>query len=238
MSNLTRQHPSVAIVTGASRGIGRATAIALSEKGWGVALVSRSEQHLRETASHLKQSLIVPLDVADPANAAQIVLRTMDQFGRLEAVVNNAGVAPMLSVEQTTDDIWRQAIDTNLSAAFYLSRAAWPIFKKQGGGVIVNVSSAASRDPFSGFAAYGAAKAGLNVLGLSLAREGAEHNIRVHTVAPGATETEMFRSLPGMSAYPRDKTLSPDDVARVIVQCIAGDLSHTSGEVIHVHKGA
>jgi len=236
MSNVLREQLKVAIVTGASRGIGCATAIALSDLGWAVALVSRSEQHLRETASQVKQSIVVPLDVSNPGSASQIVGRTIEQFGRLDAIVNNAGIAPMLSVEQTSDEVWRQTIDTNLSASFYLSRAAWPIFKKHRSGVVVNVSSASSRDPFAGFIAYGAAKAGLNVLGLALAREGAEHNIRVHTVAPGATETEMFRALPGMNAYPREKTLAPVDVARVIVQCIAGDLIHTSGEVIHVHK--
>src|SRR3954470_17225947 len=135
MSNALRQRLSVAIVTGASRGIGRMTAIALSDLGWGVSLVSRSEEHLRETARQVKQSLVLPMDVSDPRSAQQIVDRTLDEFGRLDAVVNNAGTAPMLSVEQTTDEIWRQTIDTNLSAAFYLARAAWPVFKKQGGGV-------------------------------------------------------------------------------------------------------
>src|SRR3954470_8780541 len=230
------EHVSVAVVTGASRGIGRATAVALSDLGWGVALVSRSEERLREVASQVKQSLVIALDVSDPRNADQVIIRTFDEFGRIDAIVNNAGIAPLLPVEETTDDVWRQTIDTNLSAAFYLSRAAWPLFKRQSGGGIGNVSSASSRDPFPGFTAYGAAKAGLNVLGLSLAREGAAHNIRVHTVAPGATETEMFRGLPGMSGYPAEKTLAPEDVARVIVQCIAGDLKYTSGEVVHVHK--
>src|SRR5262245_32262046 len=128
MSNVPREYRSVAIVTGASRGIGRATAIALSDLGWGVSLVSRSEQPLCQTASQVKQSLVLPMDVSHPRSASEIVARTIDQFGRLDAIVNNAGVAPMLSVEQTSDDIWRQAIDTNLSAAFYLSRAAWPVF--------------------------------------------------------------------------------------------------------------
>lgn len=160
----------------------------------------------------------------------------MDAFGRVDALVNNAGYAPLLSLEQTTDEVWRDAIDVNLSATFWLARECWPIFKRQGGGVIVNVSSAAARDPFTGFIAYGAAKAGLNNLGLSLAREGAKDNIRVHTIAPSATETEMFRALPGMASFPKDATMSPDDVARVIVQCITGELAHTSGEVIYLHK--
>jgi NAD(P)-dependent dehydrogenase (short-subunit alcohol dehydrogenase family) len=102
--------------------------------------------------------------------------------------------------------------------------------------VVVNVSSAAARDPFPGFAGYGAAKAGLNLFGLSAAREGQAIGVRVHTVAPAATETGMFRGLPGMGDYPAEKTLDPADVARVIGQCVSGELGHTSGEVIYLHK--
>ena len=221
----------VAIVTGASRGIGRATANQLSRLGWRVAAVARS------TIS-ADGMLSLAFDIKTSEACRKVVAETVKAFGRIDALVNNAGYAPLLSIEQTTDEVWQQAIDTNLSAAFYLSRACWPEFKKQGGGVIVNVSSAAARDPFAGFIAYGAAKAALNNLGLSLAREGANDNIRVHTIAPSATETEMFRNLPGMANYPTESTMSPDDVAGVIVQCIAGELSLTSGEVIYLHKGA
>jgi NAD(P)-dependent dehydrogenase (short-subunit alcohol dehydrogenase family) len=243
MSEAPRQSGSgngpVAIVTGASRGIGRATAIRLGQAGWRVVLVARSQSDLKETARSVAGSLVLPADVSQLGSAERIVRETMDRFGRIDALVNNAGVAPLLPVEQTTDAIWTDVIDTNLSAAFYLSRACWPVFKRQGsGGVIVNVSSVAARDPFPGFAAYGAAKAALNSLTLSLAREGSAHSIRVHAVAPGATETDMFRALPGMSDYPRDKTLAPDDVARVIVNCITGELRATSGEVIYLPTGA
>src|SRR5206468_11715185 len=120
-------------------------------------------------------------------------------------------------------DEWRATIDTNLSATFYLSKAAWPILKRQGGGAIVNISSMAARDPFAGFAAYGAAKAGVNLLSLSLAREGAAHGIRVYTVAPGAVETPMFRGIMSRDQFPTEQTLDPADVARVIGQCVGGD---------------
>jgi NAD(P)-dependent dehydrogenase (short-subunit alcohol dehydrogenase family) len=219
----------VAIVTGASRGIGRATAAQLSHLGWHVAVVARS-------AKSGDGTLALSRDLKTSEACAEVVAATMQAFGRIDALVNNAGYAPLLSIEQTTDQVWHDAIATNLSAAFWLSRACWSQFKKQGGGVIVNVSSAAARDPFPGFIAYGAAKAALNNLGLSLAREGAKDNIRVHTVAPGATETEMFRALPGMQDFPAESTMSPDDVARVIVQCVTGELALTSGEVLYLHK--
>jgi NAD(P)-dependent dehydrogenase (short-subunit alcohol dehydrogenase family) len=100
----------------------------------------------------------------------------------------------------------------------------------------VNVSSLGARDPFPGFAAYGAAKAGLNLLGLSLAREGATIGIRVYTVAPGAVETSLLRSLMTTDQLPIDQAMDPVDVAKVIAQCAAGDLRFTSGEVIWMHK--
>jgi acetoacetyl-CoA reductase len=142
----------------------------------------------------------------------------------------------MHPIEKLTPQQWRSLIDTNLSSAYFLCRALWPIWKRQGGGVAVNVSSFAARDPFPGLGAYGAAKAGINILGLALSREGAEIGLRVHTVAPAATETAMLRSIISTEQVPVEKTLDPSAVARVIAQCICGDLACTSGEVIFVHK--
>jgi 3-oxoacyl-[acyl-carrier protein] reductase len=93
-----------------------------------------------------------------------------------------------------------------------------------------------SRDPLPGFAAYGAAKAGLNLFSLALAREGAEHGIRSYAIAPGAVETSMFRRMVSKEKWPVEKTLDPADVARVVAQCIDGDLKYTSGEVIFLSK--
>jgi NAD(P)-dependent dehydrogenase (short-subunit alcohol dehydrogenase family) len=102
--------------------------------------------------------------------------------------------------------------------------------------VIVNISSLAARDPFPGFAAYGSAKAGLNLFGLSLAREGATIGIRVYTIAPGAVETSLFRSLMTVEQFPTEQTLSPVEVARVIARCAAGDAEFISGQVIWMQK--
>ena len=226
----------VAIITGAGRGIGRAAAHALGREGYSIALVSRTQADLDATKRDIAKSIAFSGDVSDAQRVADVVSKTVAHFGRLDAIVHSAGIAPMLSVEQTTSEDWRAILDTNLSAAFYLARAAWPSFRKQGGGVIVNISSLSARDPFPGFSAYGAAKAGLNLLGLALAREGQEIGVRVHTLMLGAVETAMFRKIRTPEQWPSSKTLDPADVAATIVQCVRGNLRYTSGEVITLHK--
>ena len=229
----------VAIITGAGRGIGRATAVELARRGYSVVVAARGAQDLTETARLAGPSaLAVPTDVTNPDQVGALVDRTLDRHGRIDAVVNNAGLAPVRSVAEMSPAEWREVIETNLSAAFYLTRAAWPAFERQRGGVVVNVSSAAARDPFPGFAAYGAAKAGLNLFALSAAREGERIGVRVHTVAPSAVETAMFRKLMSPQEYPEDQTLDPAEVARMIALCVTGDLRYTSGETIYVHKTA
>jgi NAD(P)-dependent dehydrogenase (short-subunit alcohol dehydrogenase family) len=142
----------------------------------------------------------------------------------------------VLPIRETTDAQWRDVIDTNLSAAFYATRAAWPAFERQGGGVVVNISSAAARDPFAGFAAYGAAKAGLNLFGLSAAREGAAIGVRVHTVAPAATETAMFRKLMTPEQYPRREDARPGRGRARRRPVRPGGPPPHEREVIYVHK--
>ncbi len=226
----------VAIITGAGGGIGRATAVELSSRGFQLVLCGRRIETLRETSALVQDALVQVTDVTIPDQINHLVDRAMTAFGRIDLIVNNAGHAPVLGIQDMSIQQWHEVIDTNLSAAFYLSKAVWPVFRRQNAGVIVNVSSLAARDPFPGFAAYAAAKGGLNLLGLSLAREGAKMNIRVYTVAPGAVETAMFRAIMTTEQVPQDQTLAPEDIARVIGQCAAGDLRFTSGEVIWVRK--
>jgi 3-oxoacyl-[acyl-carrier protein] reductase len=136
-----------------------------------------------------------------------------------------------------TPQKWRQIIDTNLSAAVHLAHAAWSTFAAQKSGVIVNISSESARDPFLGLGAYGAAKAGLNLLTRALAQEGKSINLRAYAIAPAAVETAMFRQIATIEQVPTEKALAPEDVARLVAQCLAGDLRHANGEVIYVHKG-
>jgi 3-oxoacyl-[acyl-carrier protein] reductase len=231
-------HEPVAIVTGAGRGIGRATAIELARGGFRVALLARTQSDLAKTAQLAgeEKCLIIPTDVAGSAQVDAAVAKTVDRWGRVDALIHCAGHAPMLPLEAVTDEVLREVLDINLCSAFYLCRAVWPIFRRQSGGAVVLVSSEAARDPFPRFSAYAAAKAGVNSLGLSLAREAAEIGVHVHVIAPGATETGMLRGLFTKEQFPTDKTLAPEDVARVILSCVRGELIHSSGEVIYLHR--
>jgi NAD(P)-dependent dehydrogenase (short-subunit alcohol dehydrogenase family) len=230
----------VALITGASRGIGRATAKALAGQGYRLALVARGREGLEGTARDgAPDALLIPADISNPDDARAAVEKTVTHYGRLDAVVNLAGLALVRSIVDTSPDEWRAVLDTNLSATFYLTKYAWPHLKRTAGqpqSVIVNISSLASRDPFPGFAAYGAAKAAVNVFSLVAAREGQADGISVHTIAPGAVETEMLRGILTPEQCPTEKTMGPEEVADVIARCVTGELRHTSGEVLYLHK--
>ena len=227
----------VAIISGAGSGVGRATALALSRRGYRLALFGRRIEPLNKVANDVStEAIALAVDVTDAERVAAAVAEVVTRLGRVDAVVNGAGAVAALSVEDTTPPRWRELLDTNLSGAFYLSRAVWPIFRQQKAGVIVNVSSMAARDPFPNFVAYAAAKAGLNSLTLTLAKEGQPLGIAVHGIAPGAIETSMLRGLLTTKQLPESDALDPADVAELIVRCIVGELRHAAGETLYVQK--
>lgn len=230
----------VAIVTGASSGVGRATAVLLAGAGYDLALVARRRAALEETARSCAGAaaggatpLVLPVDLTDAAATRAVIERTLERFGRLDALVNAAGAAPLLPIERVTPAVWRECIDTNLSCVVQLTAAAWPAFRA-GGGVIVNVSSMSSIDPFPGFAIYAAAKVGLNMFTMCTAREGEAMGLRAVALALGAVETPMLRAIFDEATVPRDKTLSPEAVAAVIRDCVTGARAFTSGETVVV----
>lgn len=226
----------VAIVTGAGRGIGRATAVELSDRGYRVVLVSRTRSDLESTAEACGgETLIAVADLTDAATLEPIISAAALGFGRLDALVNNAGLAPCIAFDQTDDATLRATLEVNLVSPFILSRLAWPHLKATG-GVIVNLSSLSADDPFHGLSAYAAAKAGVNGLTVALAKEGAADGIRCLAIAPGGVETEMFRALPGAADVPAETLLAPEEVAEVIADAITGSLSHASGEVVRLRK--
>ncbi len=226
----------VAIVTGAGRGIGRAVAEALSQKGYRLALVARTESQLQETRAAVGPALVLAADVTRPVDVEQIIRLTTEQFGRIDAVVNAAGFAAVGPVAEQNLDDWQLTLETNLSSGFYLAKAVWGHFVSRGRGVLVNISSPAAHDPLPGLGTYGAAKAGVEALGLALAREGAAHGIRVHTISPSATETAMLRQVVSVDQLPTALTMTPADVAAVVAACVTGELQYTSGRVISLQK--
>jgi NAD(P)-dependent dehydrogenase (short-subunit alcohol dehydrogenase family) len=225
----------VALVTGASSGIGLATAKLLSEQGYHVVLAARTPESLKTAADQLPgTSTIAPLDVAGQTQCRALIDRISDELGRLDVLINNAGYAPLLPIDQTDDATIEQAYRVNAIGPASLIAHAWPIFRSQRTGCIVNISTMGTDNPFPGFFAYASSKASVNLLARSCAKEGAEHNIRAFAVAPGAVETPMLRGLFSEEQLPGDECLSAEDVAEVIVACVAGEMDEKNGEVIWV----
>lgn len=223
----------IAIVTGAGSGIGRRVAVSLGACGYCVVLVSRSRDKLEETAELVDaESFVYPADLSKAKAAEALVEDVLASFGRVDALVNVAGCAELLSIDQITPGNWRRTVDVNLSAAVLLTAALWPTFKAQRSGVVVNVSSIASIDPFPGFSIYAAAKVGLNMFTRCTAQEGEAIGVRAVSVAPGAVETPMLRSMFDEDVIGRDKTLSPDEVAAVICGCVTGKRVFENGETL------
>ena len=232
----------VAIVTGAGSGVGRDTALLLADAGYAVVLASRTEADLQASTDYIREqgtedavTLVVPTDVSDSAACEALVRRTLDAFGRVDALANCAGSAPLQPIDKMTDSIIDAALAVNLKSVLYLTRAIWPTFKQQkdaGGGAICNVSSMASLDPFTGFNVYAAAKAGVNLFTKATADEGKRFNIRVAAVAPGAIETPMLRQNFPDKVIPQDKTLDPLTVAGVIRDVLTGAMDFDNGQTI------
>lgn len=185
----------VAIVTGASRGLGRAIAVALAEAGADVALAARSKNDLEATAGqvagHGRRGLVVPTDVAEFSEVEALVERTMRELGRLDIVVNNSGIAKVVPLAEATPADWRAIVDVNLTGVFNGCRAAAPHLIAQRSGKIINIASVLAAVALPGYALYSATKGGIVSLTRTLAVEWARHDIQVNAIAPGWFVTDM-----------------------------------------------
>ena len=226
---------SVSLVTGAGSGIGRAAALELSGCGHSVVLVGRREDPLRETAQLLdRPSFVLAGDVSDAAQAFTIVSAAIDRFGRLDHLINCAGIAPVHPIDETTPEILANVFNVNTLGTGNLIAAVWPTFVNQQHGCIVNISSMATEDPFPGFFAYAASKAAVEMMAVSCAKEGAEHNIRAFAIAPGAVETDLLRTIVSKEDWPMENCLTPQAVAAEIVACVTGDRDDRNGQTIRL----
>lgn len=232
-------HEPVAIVSGAGSGIGRRTAEVLARRGWRLALGGRRVGPLRETGELLggaegRRWIACETDIADPTACETLVHRTREAFGAIDGLVNNAGYAPLAMMGEISSEQIERIFRVNAIGPTQLVRAAWATLARSDSPRVVNVSSVAARDPFPGLGVYGGAKAALNLLAHAWTREGEAIGLRAFSVAPGAVETGMLRSIVSASDLPSEQCLSPDDVAEVIVACLMGERDAIAGRTIYL----
>jgi 3-oxoacyl-[acyl-carrier protein] reductase len=236
----------VAIVTGASRGIGRAVALALGRAGAAVGAAARGD-HAGAVADQIAglggRGLAVPLDVTDPASVDAGVEQVIAAFGRVDVLVNNAGITrDQLMLRMKRAD-WDAVLATNLTGAFTCTQAVLKSMIRQRYGRIVNISSVVGQSGNAGQANYAASKAGLIGFSKSLAREVASRNVTVNVVAPGLIETDMTKAIApdvqeGWAAsIPAGRLGTPDDVAAAVCFLASDAAAYITGHVLAVNGG-
>lgn len=240
-----------ALVSGAGSGIGRAVAKALAAEGARVALLGRSKEKLEATAAEMApgSALAVPARHDDPVQAAAAVRRSVEAFGRLDVLVNNAGAYVAGTVAELETEGWSEAIAANLTGPYLLTREALPHLRKTRGSV-VNVSSTLGIQPIAGAAAYCAAKAALNMLTRVVALEEAPSGVRANAVCPGVVDTPIHRQRAGenprdveeflarMGAmHPLGRVGRPEEVAELILFLASEASGWTTGAVITIDGG-
>ena len=209
--------PKVAIVTGASRGIGRATALALASRGIKVALAARSPEPLAAVKTEIRaasgSAVAIPTDVADAESVRAMVEHASRELGAIDLLVNNAGIVARGAVVDTDESTWDDVLDINLKSAFLCTKAVLPEMLERGRGRIVNVASISGKLATPELAAYCASKWGLIGFTKATAEEVRSSGVHVFSVCPGSVNTEMLRQgLPGA-----EPDMEPDDVSNVIV---------------------
>ncbi len=246
----------VALVTGASRGMGRATAVAFAEAGADVAIASRKLPDLEKVADEIRKTgrkaLPVAAHIGKMEEIGKLVEAVMAEFGRIDILVNNAGGSPALASCLDADErLWDYVMNLNLKGVYFLSQAVARIMKEQGGGKIINTSSVDAFRPEWNVGIYAITKAAVVMLTKSMALELAQYNIRVNAVAPGPVTTRLFDShwfhLPEEEAkaekammaksLPMQRIGDPDEIVGIMIYLASDASSFTTGETIAVDGG-
>jgi NAD(P)-dependent dehydrogenase (short-subunit alcohol dehydrogenase family) len=238
----------VAIVTGASRGIGRAIALELAHEGAAVALnYQSSDTQAQEVADEIASfggtCMLAKANVADPQEARAMVKRVAEQFGRLDILVNNAGITRDRSLRKMIDEDWLEVVQTNLNAVFFCSSAAIPIMIEQNYGRIINISSMNGQTGAFGQANYGASKGGIIAFTKTCAIELAKYNITVNAICPGFTMTDMLAKVPAniqdqiKARIPLGRFGTPEDMAKAATFLVEGG-DYITGQQININGGA
>jgi NAD(P)-dependent dehydrogenase (short-subunit alcohol dehydrogenase family) len=244
----------VALVTGASSGIGRAVALELAGRGARVVVAGRSAERAEAVAREIRNAGGVAEvwlgDLREPAACAAMVERAVEAFGRLDVLVNNAGVSHAATAEETSEEQWRETLAVNLGAVFFASRAALPLMRRQGGGAIVNVASDWGLVGGERAAAYCASKGAVVLLTRAMALDHAREGIRINVVCPGDVDTPMleedFRQrgvdaargrAESAASLPVGRVGLPEDVARLVAFLACDDPGFITGAAIPIDGG-
>lgn len=231
----------VAVITGAARGIGLATARLMADQGTKVAIVDRDSAALDQVPEAL--ALRLCYDVSDPAQVEQAIADVTEAYGRIDTLVNNAGVADFGPIEETSFDRWRRIMETNLDGVFLCSQAAIPALRASNGS-IVNIASISGLRASTLRVAYGTSKAGVMQLTQQQACELGEHGIRVNCVCPGPVRTKLAMAVHTQEiidayhdAIPLNRYGSEEEIAQVITFLASDAASYVTGQVIAVDGG-
>lgn len=237
-----------AIVTGGSRGIGRAAALTLAEAGADVAVIyagntAAAEETVRLIEEKGRKGLAIQCDVADEAAVTAMVKDVKKELGRIDILVNNAGITRDGLLMIMKEDDWQVVLDTNLTGAFHCTKAVTRLMMKQRSGSIINITSVVGETGNAGQANYAAAKAGLIGFTKSVAKELASRNIRCNAIAPGCIETDMTAVLGEdtvdamIKTIPMGRVAQPEEVAKAVLFLASDDASYITGQTLNVDGG-
>jgi 3-oxoacyl-[acyl-carrier protein] reductase len=236
-----------ALVTGASRGIGRSIARVLARAGADVAVTARNRGLLEETAREVREegrrALVISADLRGAAGCREVVETVQREWGRLDVLINNAGQGATGPVERITEEAWDEVLETNLKSQFLLAQAAAPLMRERGWGRIVNISSiAAQTGGVAGAASYAASKGGSLALTKSLARDLAGDGITVNAITPGQIETDMGRVPPErlpqiLALIPLGRLGRPEDIAFAALFLCSEEAGYITGATLDVNGG-
>ncbi len=239
----------VALITGSGRGLGRAIALAYATAGADVAVASRTTKQIEEVATAIQvtghKSLAVQVDVTDSHSVAKMVQMTLQEFGRIDVLVNCAGIGRSERLADMSDQSWDEVIRTDLYGTFYCCRDVVRVMIQQQAGSIINISSVAGVRSLPGFAAYGASKSGVIMVTKILALEVARYHIRVNAIAPGYFRTDMNAAELDdpeigpriIKRIPMRRVGQPEEITPVAVLLASDDASFITGEVFSVSGG-
>ena len=224
------------IITGAGRGLGKRMAERFGEEGANIIVASRTKEDVKNVAENINisggKAIPVSVDVSCEEDVKNLVKKTISFFGRIDILINNAAIHRTIPILETDVNIWRKIIDINLTGSFLCAREAALIMKRQGGGKIINISSAASKLFFPGFGAYSASKAGVVGFSNVLAEELKAYNINVIAINLGLVNTEYTRSRI-KSSDPRD-WIQPNEVTEVVMFLCSSKANIITGTTIDV----